>query len=255
MIYSQLLNGLLINLLVILIIILMLNFYLQSKHTYYHLLNKPLLIFIVCTLLIFLSLCLSVDLKNGFVYDLRLIPFLLGGIYGGKRVLLGLAVVMVAIRIPLSGTGLMFTIIITLLTGLAILYLTRKLSGKTWTERVYLFTLLSLGYSFFGFFIPSLVFDFYNYISFMIYTGMLAGSTFLVFYLCEIIKTTNILQLESVKFEKMQVVSHLAASISHEVRNPLTTVRGFLQLIHEDSSNIRANKELSKIAEIGRAHV
>jgi two-component system sporulation sensor kinase B len=31
--------------------------------------------------------------------------------------------------------------------------------------------------------------------------------------------------------EKMRVVSELAASVSHEVRNPLTTVKGMLQLI------------------------
>ncbi|GAA3324447.1 hypothetical protein GCM10020331_052350 [Ectobacillus funiculus] len=42
-----------------------------------------------------------------------------------------------------------------------------------------------------------------------------------------------------VKAEKLEVVSHLAASISHEVRNPLTVSRGFMQLLHED---IPANK-------------
>jgi two-component system sporulation sensor kinase B len=36
--------------------------------------------------------------------------------------------------------------------------------------------------------------------------------------------------------EKVEVVSHLAASISHEVRNPLTTTRGFLQLLGESKA-------------------
>ncbi|WP_409250720.1 ATP-binding protein [Bacillus sp. SCS-153A] len=255
MVYSQLLNGLLINLLVILVVILMVNFYHLSKHKSYDIQGKRLPIFILCTILIILSISLSVELESGFIYDLRFIPFLLGGIYGGKRVLFALAAVMILIRIPLSGTGLMLTVVITILTCLAVLYLSPKLLEKTWTSRVYLFTSLSLGYSILGFFIPSLIFGFHNFISFIIYTAMLAGSTFLVFYLCEIIRTTYSLQLESIKYEKMQVVSHLAASISHEVRNPLTTVRGFLQLIHEDSSNIKANKELSQIAveEIDRA--
>ena len=30
---------------------------------------------------------------------------------------------------------------------------------------------------------------------------------------------------------KMEIVSQLAASISHEVRNPLTVVKGFTQLL------------------------
>ena len=32
----------------------------------------------------------------------------------------------------------------------------------------------------------------------------------------------------------MEIVSHLAASISHEVRNPLTVAKGFMQMFHED---------------------
>ncbi|OAH58334.1 hypothetical protein AWH48_18335 [Domibacillus aminovorans] len=38
------------------------------------------------------------------------------------------------------------------------------------------------------------------------------------------------------KSEKLEIVSHLAASMSHEVRNPLTAARGFMQLLHEDPS-------------------
>ena len=34
-----------------------------------------------------------------------------------------------------------------------------------------------------------------------------------------------------IKAEKLQMVSHLAASISHEVRNPLTVSRGFIQML------------------------
>lgn len=38
-----------------------------------------------------------------------------------------------------------------------------------------------------------------------------------------------------VKIEKMEVVSQLAASISHEIRNPLTVVKGFIQLLKTPS--------------------
>ena len=36
------------------------------------------------------------------------------------------------------------------------------------------------------------------------------------------------------KSEKLEIVSHLAASISHEVRNPLTVAKGFMQMFYED---------------------
>ena len=45
-----------------------------------------------------------------------------------------------------------------------------------------------------------------------------------------------------IKAEKTQMVSHLAASISHEVRNPLTASRGFIQMLGEDVSLEERNK-------------
>jgi two-component system sporulation sensor kinase B len=252
---SQLLNGLLINLLVILIIILLVNFYHLSRQRVHNLEVKPLTIFIVCTILIFLSLVLSIEVTNGFVYDLRYIPFLLGGVYGGRKVLLGLAATMILIRLPFLGPGLLVTIFLTLLSCLVICWFSSKILEKRWTTRVYLVTFFSFCYSIFGFLIPSLLYDFHDYMSFMIYAATLTGATFFVFYLTEMIRTNYILQLESIKYEKMQVVSHLAASLSHEIRNPLTTVKGFLQLIHENPLDASTNTKLSSVAvrEINRA--
>jgi two-component system, sporulation sensor kinase B len=158
--------------------------------------------------------------------------FLIGGIHGGRKVLLGLSITMIAVRIPFMGNGLIVTIILTILSSVAIYYLSPKLSEMTWRFRVYCLTLFSFCNSILGLLIPSIFFDVKDYLAFAIYSFVLTVSTFLVFYLCEMIRLTVILQLESMKYEKMQVVSHLAASISHEIRNPLTTVKGFLQLIN-----------------------
>lgn len=43
--------------------------------------------------------------------------------------------------------------------------------------------------------------------------------------------------------EKLQSVSHLAASISHEVRNPLTATKGFLQLLRNDENLSKEKKQ------------
>jgi len=253
--HSDLLTGLLLNLLVILIVILLLNFNYLSRNKVHKLHMKPLSIYLASSLLLLLSLALSVQLEDGFVYDLRFIPFLLGGIYGGNRVLPWLAVTMIAVRVPMLGPGLVVTIIMAILFTFVIMYMRPRLENKDWNARVYWYTLMSFGYSVLSLLIPSLVFDFDYTSSFLVYSAVLSGSTFFVFYLCEIIRTIYTLQLEAIKYEKMQVVSHLAASMSHEVRNPLTTVKGFLQLIQEDPSNVSTNSELSKVAvsEIDRA--
>lgn len=56
------------------------------------------------------------------------------------------------------------------------------------------------------------------------------------------------------KSEKLEIVSHLAASISHEVRNPLTVTKGFMQMFYEDLTE-DSKKRLWDIAiqEIDRA--
>ncbi|MDQ0255770.1 two-component system sporulation sensor kinase B [Evansella vedderi] len=66
---------------------------------------------------------------------------------------------------------------------------------------------------------------------------------------------SSILQLKMVKSEKMEVVSHLAASISHEVRNPLTVVKGFLQLLKKDCPDPKQKEYIEiSIQEIDRAN-
>lgn len=57
--------------------------------------------------------------------------------------------------------------------------------------------------------------------------------TLIIAYTAELIIENYHLDTALMKNEKMEVVSQLAASISHEVRNPMTVTRGFLQLLKD----------------------
>lgn len=56
-------------------------------------------------------------------------------------------------------------------------------------------------------------------------------------YSMELEKFNNDLQ----RSEKMEIISELAASVAHEVRNPLQVTRGFLQILGERSGSKRRN--------------
>jgi two-component system, sporulation sensor kinase B len=56
------------------------------------------------------------------------------------------------------------------------------------------------------------------------------------------------LRLQIIKLEKNNAVSNMAAAISHEVRNPLTSIRGFLQLLKDNTFEEEKRKEFIEIA-------
>jgi len=77
------------------------------------------------------------------------------------------------------------------------------------------------------------------------------------------------LEKDMIRLDQMNVVGEMAASIAHEVRNPMTTVRGFLQLLegHENSAKYseyiplmiseldRANSIISEFLSISRTKI
>jgi two-component system sporulation sensor kinase B len=59
-------------------------------------------------------------------------------------------------------------------------------------------------------------------------------STLFICYIYYHVKRQEKMKEELINAEKFQLIGQLAASISHEIRNPLTTTRGFLQLLSRD---------------------
>lgn len=243
----ELLKGLLINLLFILILILLANMFLWNKNKSLSIAYRKIDLFFIGAMQIFICILLSVPTGKGFVYDLRFIPFLLFGLYGGKRVTIGLALILILIRIPMGGDGVIVTILLTGASAGVILLMSPRYLTKSLKMKITIVSILSFVYSVLGYLIPSLLYGFDNY-TYYIYAVTLVISTFFVSYLLETLRTAHVLQLESIKYEKMEIVSHLAASISHEVRNPLTAVKGFLQLIVEHQNTDKDVKVYASFA-------
>lgn len=63
------------------------------------------------------------------------------------------------------------------------------------------------------------------------------------------------IEKEMARMDQMNLVGEMAASIGHEVRNPMTTVRGFLQLLGENTNILKYTEYIPlMISELDRAN-
>ena len=75
-----------------------------------------------------------------------------------------------------------------------------------------------------------------------------------IIYLIENMNEQFEMKQELVRMEKMNVVSQLAASVAHEIRNPMTSVRGFMQLMQKENLTKEQQMYISiSIEELDRA--
>jgi two-component system, sporulation sensor kinase E len=78
-----------------------------------------------------------------------------------------------------------------------------------------------------------------------------------VYYNTAIVDISNQkrLELELQRLDRLNLVGEMAAGIAHEIRNPMTTVRGYLQLFERRSSNEQEMKDLQlMLEELDRAN-
>ena len=166
------------------------------------------------------------------VHDLRQIPFLIGILYGGWPVGAALLIISLAFRFFIYGFNsltLIVYIVIFIITAL----LSKKFSMFNRKNKLIFSVLLSLCLGILTTSIAVTISDSFRVTeAYMFYFIFLPPVVmFFVVYIIEILGDAISIKSKIAKLEKMEVVSQLAASISHEVRNPLTVVKGFIDLL------------------------
>ncbi|MNI25714.1 Sporulation kinase E [compost metagenome] len=193
---------------------------------------------ITCVICLFMSMTFHSSVQDGIIFDIRYVIMFFGMVYGGMTTGLILLVEFVAYRWLIGGQGLLSAMIIHVITF--------NLSA-----------LLSILYRHYS--------EYRNQITFV------AGISFSVIPLCVLFVTENKYVIENLTFnilaipvqnslgiwllislfnkavsdkqlylrylqtKKVETIAYVAASLAHEVRNPLTAVMGFLKLIRNDS--------------------
>ncbi|KMQ07793.1 sporulation sensor histidine kinase KinB [Bacillus thuringiensis] len=221
--------------------------------------NRYFIMFLSSITLV-LSMTYSICFGDVCGYNFHPIPIVSGFLYGG---IVGLipAIIYVAYEWALKGINLLPVIEVIFLL-IVPLFLSKKWSLFSRDKKLILAFMISSLYV-----LVSLVIGMINvlletgftpYVSHL-YSGYIFASLIMVMtmvfqvYLTEYLNENAILRTEMQKSEKLNIVSELAASVAHEVRNPLTVVRGFIQLL-ESTEDVK-NKDYMRLvlAELDRA--
>ncbi|GAB6410787.1 sporulation sensor histidine kinase KinB [Bacillus cereus] len=221
--------------------------------------NRYFIMFLSSITLV-LSMTYSICFGDVCGYNFHPIPIVSGFLYGG---IVGLvpAAIFVAYEWVLKGINLLPVIEVIFLSIIP-LFLSKKWSLFSRDKKLILAFMISSLYV-----LVSLVIGMINvlletgftpYVSHL-YSGYIFASLIMVMtmvfqvYLTEYLNENAILRTEMQKSEKLNIVSELAASVAHEVRNPLTVVRGFIQLL-ESTEDVK-NKDYMRLvlAELDRA--
>ncbi|WP_424767570.1 ATP-binding protein [Paenibacillus sp. sgz302251] len=212
-------------------------------------------------------LCMSFPLdtlRSGHIFDLRQIPLILSGLYGGLYSLISSFLVLIGYRFYLGGEGAFgaFWVNSILTCLMVIVHVYRKHKFTTSLQRIVLGSMAALIGSAITFSIFTLFIDTYTpQIIFKVLKSLLALTLFqcvgiiMLLLAIEQLRKNHIIRQQLAHQEKTEIVSQLAASISHEVRNPLTAVRGFIQLMRNDHIDPIKRKEYIAITleELDRA--
>lgn len=252
---SLITKDLLINFLFIVLILFLGQILYLVKYSYRLDNIKEWVFAIFPTLSLILCMQFPVPIGNDYVWDLRFIPFILGGLYGGYKLALFLLALVLTMHFSMGDAGLSLIAIVFPIIGIIASISSQYFLKLSMKYKILVSTLLTA----FAILLCYIVSEFFLKLKILnnmwILDGFITVAGMLFTNIVWEVMRTNFEVLRNLmKADKLQMVSHLAASISHEVRNPLTASRGFIQMLSQDISE-QTRKRYTEIAlqELDRA--
>jgi len=196
---------------------------------------------IFCCGSIILSMTYPLEIADGHIYDLRTIPWLLAFFYGGLNMGLVATGVIVIYRIFIGiDNGLMISLFTYLTSGIIVLFFLKKyklINMKQKLKTTFLLTLLSTLFVIIGILYFLENFNFTILPPFFVYYVLSHLVTILiVVYIIETLQEKEQNKIQLKQAERIKLVGEMAAAVAHEVRNPLTVVKGFIQLLKSEEN-------------------
>lgn len=169
--------------------------------------------------------------------DIRIVPLLLGTLYGGMGAGVVLSALIVIYRFYLGSDLGYYTTVLTLLFGVPIfIYFQKSFMNAAKSKRIRIALSLTCYYCLVG---NIVVFSIRGF-SFKVLQMQIIHLIFTIIVVWlftslnetirELFRKNQLLQSET---ERLRVISDLTSVFAHEIRNPMQVTRGFLQLLNE----------------------
>lgn len=206
---------------------------------------------IVCGIVaIWACIALAYELTDTTRFDLREVPVIIGGLYMGIGPILSLAIIFLR---GLHGVDTGFFLNILIYGPLAILLW--RVYPLFWKKSPKQRIIISVSITLFTSLATIATMEISNidlnrfdaYFAFLVIPplGILITSSTI-----EFVRSNLMMRQQLFKSEKLAAVEQMGAAISHEIRNPLTVSKGFVQLLEEETIHPDKQKEyLSLIRE------
>jgi two-component system, sporulation sensor kinase B len=188
---------------------------------------------------IILCMAFSFYLNPQIRIDLRLVPLVIGGLYFGSGLIFAGFSILLRAFIGID-SGFLVTVVVSLTLGVLLHFLRPYFIKQSKPRRYFMVTLFSIISA--VFFLSTIhyldhpihpVFDLKFLLSYIVISTIGAG---IIAYAIESIQYNRKMREQVVKAKRIEALSQMGAAMSHEIRNPLTSARGFLQFMSEDKT-------------------
>lgn len=195
--------------------------------------------------ILFIWICIQFSFSpiSAARYDLRIIPFVIGGLYFGIAPVLAAAILAIRSFFGLD-IGLLQTAILYIPTALFISKMNNWFDTQTLNKRI-LFA-VCLGILFGAITVGGMEYTHLSenpldlWIAFLSIPPVGIG---IIAYSIEFVRKNIEMRQQLVKAEKLKAVEQMGAAISHEIRNPLTAASGFVYLLQDEHLSRQKRKE------------
>ncbi|MED4582975.1 ATP-binding protein [Brevibacillus choshinensis] len=206
---------------------------------------KSWLVILLSSLSVIFCMSFPIYTDSGMRFDLRSIPLIITILYGGYIPGIFTSVVMIGYRIYLGGDGIPVALIAFSVYSILPFFLVKRWYGLSFRKKLALIILMGFIKESVAVMTTAILLFTRNLSLEAIYDRLVPivnisylyiltiGATV---YLVEFIRESYMIRVQIERSEKLNLISELAASVAHEVRNPLTVVRGFVQLLREETN-------------------